>query len=167
MARQFLSLLLLLMSSIYVHAADAPEGVRTDAQSQRRLPPITSQCIFIRSVNDWRGLDRYNLIVWAPSKKHPYHLELDSACHDIRHANAISFTAGADNRLCGYGGDSVTVSRGGWTDRCRIGAIHKLTPESAEELIAAFKQMRKNRAAAARQLREAKRAEKAAARATD
>lgn len=139
-----------------VCAGDNTDRLRTDAASKRRLPPITSQCIFIRSLSDWRALDRYNLIVWAPSRKHPYHLELDSACHDLRHVEAISFTAGADGRLCGFGGDAVIVSSGGWTDRCSIGAIHKLTMESAEELIAAFKQLRENRVEAARRLRAGK-----------
>ena len=37
-----------------------------------RLPDTTNQCIFFRTLYDWKPLNRHNLIVWAPSRKHPY-----------------------------------------------------------------------------------------------
>lgn len=118
-------------------AASAP-GAGTG--SRDRLPPITKECIFERSLHDWRPLDRYNLIVYAPSRRHPYHMELDFPCEQLRWADAIAFVSPhPDGRVCGFGGDYILVGDG-FVERCPIGAIHKLTPEQAEELVAAFEE---------------------------
>lgn len=101
-----------------------------------RLPQTTNQCIFFRTLHDWKPLNRYNLIVWAPSRKHPYHLQLDRPCHNLRFAHTIGFTSN-NGRLCGFGGDSILVtSGGGLPDRCPIGSITKLDEEGLERLLA-------------------------------
>ena len=101
-----------------------------------RLPETTNQCIFFRTLYDWRPLNSTNLIVWAPSKNHPYHIQLDRPCNGLRFAHSIGFTS-RDSRLCGFGGDSVLVeSSGGMADRCPIGSITKLTDESLKNLLA-------------------------------
>jgi hypothetical protein len=101
-----------------------------------RLPDTTNQCIFFRTLYDWKPLNRHNLIVWAPSRKHPYHLQLDRPCQNLRFAHTIGFTSN-NGRLCGFGGDSVLVtSGGGLPDRCPIGSITKLDEEGLERLLA-------------------------------
>jgi hypothetical protein len=100
------------------------QGLRIETGSRSRLPPLTQQCVWFRSVSDWHALDEYNLLIWAPSRKHPYLVELDSPCREARWAESLAFSS-RDSRLCGYGGDRILVGR----DRCSIGAIHKLTPE--------------------------------------
>ncbi len=100
-----------------------------------KFPDTTNQCIFFRTLYDWRALNNSNLIVWAPSRKHPYHLQLDRPCFGLRFAHSIGFTS-RDSRLCGFGGDSVLVeSGGGRPDRCPIGSITKLTEESLKALL--------------------------------
>lgn len=99
------------------------------------LPDTTNQCIFFRTLYDWKPLNNTNLIVWAPSRKHPYHLQLDRPCFGLRFAHSIGFTS-RDSRLCGFGGDSVLVeSGGGMPDRCPIGSITKLTEDSLKALL--------------------------------
>lgn len=131
---------------VIAHTGDLaaqPEGMRTDSSSPRRLPPITMECIYQRSIYDWKALDRYNLLVWAPSRNHPYHVELDNACFELRWANTIAFySRGFDDRICGFGGDKIIVG-GRFPEHCSIGAIHKLTPDSAQELIEAFRSVRR------------------------
>lgn len=101
-----------------------------------KLPQTSNQCIFFRTLYDWKPLNRYNLIVWAPSRKHPYHLQLDRPCHNLRFAHTIGFTSN-DGRLCGFGGDSVLVGHGGGLpDRCSIGSITKLDEDGLERLLA-------------------------------
>ncbi|MDX2144256.1 MAG: DUF6491 family protein [Rhodospirillaceae bacterium] len=101
-----------------------------------RLPQTTNQCIFFRTLYDWRPLNNTSLIVWAPSRNHPYHIQLDQPCNGLRFAHSIGFTS-RDSRLCGFGGDSVLVeSSGGRPDRCPIGSITKLTEESLAALLA-------------------------------
>lgn len=101
-----------------------------------RLPQTTRECIFFRTLHDWKPLNRYNLIVWAPSRKHPYHLQLDRPCRNLRFAHTIGFTSN-DGRLCGYAGDSILVtSGGGLPDRCPIGSITKLDEGGLARLLA-------------------------------
>jgi len=104
-------------------------------QYPERLPETTNQCIFFRTLYDWKPLNRHNLIVWAPSRKHPYHIQLDRACHNLRFAHAIGFTS-KDGRLCGFGGDAIIVnSGGGLPDRCPIGSITKLDEGGLQRLL--------------------------------
>jgi hypothetical protein len=101
-----------------------------------RLPETTNQCVFFRTLYDWRPLNNTSLIVWAPSRNHPYHIQLDRPCFGLKFAHSIGFTS-RDSRLCGFGGDAVLVeSGGGRPDRCPIGAITKLTEESLKALLA-------------------------------
>jgi len=101
-----------------------------------RLPDTTNQCIFFRTLYDWKPLNNTNLIVWAPTRNHPYHLQLDRPCFGLKFAYSIGFTS-RDSRLCGFGGDSVLVeSGGGRADRCPIGSITKLTEDSLKSLLA-------------------------------
>ena len=118
----------------------APETANDEGyileQYPDRLPDTTNQCIFFRTLYDWKPLNRYNLIVWAPSRRHPYHLQLDRPCMNLRFAHTIGFTSN-DGRLCGFGGDSVLVtSGGGLPDRCPIGSITKLDDDGLERLLA-------------------------------
>ncbi len=100
------------------------------------LPQTTNQCIFFRTLHDWKPLNRHNLIVWAPSRNHPYHLQLDRPCQNLRFAHTIGFTS-TNGRLCGFGGDSILVtSGGGLPDRCPIGSITKLDEAGLERLLA-------------------------------
>lgn len=100
------------------------------------LPQTTNQCIFFRTLYDWKPLNRHNLIVWAPSRNHPYHLQLDRPCQNLRFAHTIGFTS-TNGRLCGFGGDSILVtSGGGRPDRCPIGSITKLDEAGLERLLA-------------------------------
>ncbi|MCC7410940.1 MAG: hypothetical protein IT495_04830 [Gammaproteobacteria bacterium] len=131
-----------------VMGASAQDQVK-DPTVRDRLPAISQECIFERSLHDWRALDRYNLIVWAPSRRHPYHVELDFPCDQLPWVDTIGFTnRPGDGRICGFGGDSIVVGRS-FTERCPIGAIHRITPEQAQALIATFRQAREQRAAQA------------------
>ncbi|MBL8630108.1 MAG: hypothetical protein JNM81_10795 [Rhodospirillaceae bacterium] len=106
------------------------------AQTPDKATDNGNQCIFFRTLYDWKALNNSNLIVWAPSRKHPYHLQLNRPCFGLRFAHSIGFTS-RDSRLCGFGGDSVLVeSGGGMPDRCPIGSITKLTEESLKALLA-------------------------------
>ena len=112
------------------------EGYILD-QFPDRLPQTTNQCIRFRSLHDFRPLNRYNLVVWAPSRRHPYHIQLDQPCHGLRFAHTIGFKSNNDGRLCGFGGDAVLVDQGGgMPQRCTIGSITKLNEEQLQALLA-------------------------------
>ncbi len=138
-----LALALLVIGAQTAQSQDSSDSPRTAneegyilEQYPNELPKLTKQCIFFRTLYDWKPLNRRNLIVWAPSRKHPYHLQLDRPCHNLRFAHSIGFTS-TDGRLCGFGGDSVLVtSGGGIPDRCPIGSITKLDEGGLERLLA-------------------------------
>lgn len=95
----------------------------------------SNQCIFFRRLYDWAPLNETNLIVWAPSRKFPYHIQLDQRCHGLRFAVNLGFYS-RDSNLCPFGGDAILVGSGpGQPERCAIGAITKLTDEAAESLL--------------------------------
>ncbi len=99
-----------------------------------RLPETSTQCIFFRTLYDWQPLNNTSLIVWAPSRSHPYQIKLDRPCFGLKFAHTIGFTS-RDSRLCGFGGDAVLVeSGGGPPDRCPIGSITALTEEGLKSL---------------------------------
>ncbi len=99
------------------------------------LPETTLKCIQVRTLYDWRALNAHNLIVLAPTRKHPYHLQLDRPCMGLKFAHQIGFTS-TDSQLCGFGGDSVLVQNGGGApERCPIGSITPLTDDGLKRLI--------------------------------
>jgi hypothetical protein len=105
-------------------------------QRPERFPPTTSQCIFFRTLYDWRPLNDSNLIVWAPTRRNPFLLQLDRPCLGLRHAQNIGFYS-RDSELCGFGGDAVIIESGsGRPDRCPIGAITKLEDDALKALLA-------------------------------
>ena len=96
------------------------------------LPKGDNECVFFRSIYDWRAIDRYNLILWAPSRRSPYRVQLNRSCDGLRYTDTIAFSSNLDGRLCAFGGDAVVVDH----DRCPIGAITKLTQEELDFLLA-------------------------------
>ena len=92
------------------------------------------QCIFFRTLYDWRPLNRTHLIVWAPSRRQAYLLQLDRPCWGLRFTNNLGFYS-RDSSLCSYGGDAIIVDDGVGNERCTIGAITKLTDESLESIL--------------------------------
>ena len=118
-------------------AAAAPTESSARPGMPDRLPKVTADCEFFRTIYDWRALDPYNLIVWFNNRNTPRHIELETACYQLRFVDTIAFTS-RDNRLCAFGGDSVIVG----DEQCKIGALNKITPEEARALIAKYEKGR-------------------------
>ena len=102
-----------------------------------KLPKVTADCEFFRTIHDWKALDPYNLIVWFNSRNTPWHLELETACYQLRFVDVIAFTS-TDNRLCAFAGDSVIAG----DELCEIGAMNRITPKQAKALVAKFEKAR-------------------------
>jgi hypothetical protein len=111
-------------------SADKPP-YKTLESPPKRFPQGGLDCIFFRSIYDWRAIDHYNLIIWAPNRRSPYHVELDRPCDGLRFTDTIAFSSNLDGRLCAFGGDAVVVDH----DRCPIGAITKLNREQLDYLL--------------------------------
>ena len=85
-----------------------------------------NDCMFFRSIQNWKVLDDRNLIVWSPSRRQPYVVTLSFPLHGLRFRDAIAFEDGnRDGRLCGFGMDGIIV-RGSFSQRSLIRGIKKL-----------------------------------------
>ncbi len=105
------------------------DGTEKQSKIRDRLPKMTNDCIFFRTIYDWKAIDHYSLIVWFNNRHHAVHVELDTRCSSLPFEHTIAFTDNMDGRLCAFGGDSIIVG-GPLNQRCTIGAI---TPYDLEE----------------------------------
>lgn len=115
-------------------AAALPARAQAPApQTEDPAPPSTSQCIFFRSLYDWKPVNNTNLILWA-TRTQPYHLTLVPPCTGLRFANVIGFSS-RTGRLCTM--DAVLLDNGpGIPERCLIEGVVKLDEDSLQALLA-------------------------------
>lgn len=97
---------------------------------RKGLPKGGMDCLFFHSIYDWRAVDRYNLIIWAPNRQSPYLVALDRPCDGLTFTDTIALSSTLDGRLCAFGRDAVIVDH----DRCSIGAISKLSKDELNYL---------------------------------
>ena len=95
-----------------------------------------TDCFFANTPYDWRSLDDQNLVVWAPSRRCPYHVELFGRCHGLRFTDTIAFLD-RDGRICPYGGDAIVVD-GISPEECRIASIRRVTEHQLQALYVEF-----------------------------
>lgn len=92
----------------------------------------------IGDVSDFRVLDERNLVLYAPSRRHPWHLELAQRCLGLRFADTIRLT-GRTGRLGGYAGDAILIDGpGGRPDRCLVSRATALDEAGLEVLLERF-----------------------------
>ncbi len=94
------------------------------------LPLPTRECVFVRSIRDFRPLDEYNLLIWGADRNKPYLLEFNTRCPGLRYADTIGIAdRTTDGRLCAFGSDTILVRDAGTTRRCSIGSIRSMNSE--------------------------------------
>lgn len=96
---------------------------------QARLPSSAGECVFVRTLSNWRAIDRESLVIYAPSRNHPYKVDLLFPCHGLRFAETIAFTS-RDQQLCDFRSEAIIVDG----QRCPIGRIEPITVEEAKAL---------------------------------
>jgi hypothetical protein len=97
-------------------------------------------CVFFRTVNDWRALDETNLVVWGPGKNNVYLVKVSMPLHGLRFENTLAFVDGNhDGRLCPYGGDSIVVTETGFNQRSSIHSMSRLDAETIAKLEEKYK----------------------------
>jgi hypothetical protein len=110
-----------------------------------------SDCVFFRSISDWRALDPTHMVIWAPGKRSPYLVTLSFPLSDIKWAHRLAFIDGnRDGSLCSYGRDAVVVPDGFTSWRSSIRGISKLDDEGVAALEAQYEvKLRRDRSKAA------------------
>lgn len=87
-------------------------------QPQAGFPPPTGKCIFLATINDWKAVDPYHLLVRTRATGWQWEITLDRRCSEILYANALEWNT-IDTRVCDSRSDSIIVPR----NRCTIGSI--------------------------------------------
>jgi hypothetical protein len=83
------------------HAAVANDKARTG----------NNDCVFARTISDFKVLDRNKMVIWAPSRSKAYLVELSMPVPELKFANRIAVVdRNHDGMLCGYGMDRIVVA---------------------------------------------------------
>jgi Family of unknown function (DUF6491) len=96
--RKGLMMLAALAACANVHATTTESRADKDA------------CLFVRSIHDFRPLDRTNLIIWAPGRRDAYLVELGFPLPELKFAQRLAVVdRNHDGMLCGFGMDRIVV----------------------------------------------------------
>jgi hypothetical protein len=72
-----------------------------------------NDCVFTRSIHDFRPLDRSHMVLWGPGRK-AYLVQLSMPLPELKFANRLAFVdRNNDGMLCGYGMDRIVVADSG------------------------------------------------------
>ncbi|MCC5868318.1 MAG: hypothetical protein JJU27_07370 [Gammaproteobacteria bacterium] len=115
----------------------AATDTQTNADEASESRSISTDWVRIDQVRDFRVLDDSNLILYAPTRRQAYHVELMPACQGLRFADTIALR-GRTGRLAGFAGDRVIIDRPGVPDRCPVASVRRLDEASLTELIVSF-----------------------------
>ena len=126
---------------------DETKAQDTESGKKKTMP---EGCIFSSNINDWTVLDKQRMIVYAPSRRTPYLVELTRPASSLEFEVQLGFEdRNRDGRLCSYGGDSIVVT-GTLRDSIQIRSIQRLTPDEAKQKIVEAKEAKQAAAAKAK-----------------
>jgi hypothetical protein len=96
----------------YALLAAAALTFATGASAANDAPRLSrgDDCVFIRTINDFRPLDRNRLVIWAPGRRNAFLVELAGGAPDLRFAHRLAVVdRNGDGRLCGFGMDRIVI----------------------------------------------------------
>ena len=109
--------------------ADARSGASVDALYRG------SDCILIRTIRDYRTLDRSHLLIFGPGKR-AYFVTLFGPAFELRGSSSIRVES-RDDRLCSYGGDAL-IFGGFGRDKVTIQSISRVSAEQQQDILYRF-----------------------------
>lgn len=115
------------------------EEARKDGQDAQPVKQERSRgdgCVFSRSINDWQVVDNRTVVVWAPTRKTPYVVELFSPASRLKFEHTLGFEdRNADGRFCDYGGDSIVIG-GPVPERVPVAKVRRVDADEVKLLLA-------------------------------
>lgn len=93
-------------------------------------------CFFARSVRNFEALSDNLLIVWSPSQRCPYKVEVVGFCQGLKTTNAIAFNT--QGSICGRATERLLIRDMGTDRSCRIGSVSRLSDQELTDLRAEF-----------------------------
>lgn len=113
--------------------ASAPAAASTDTSSRAGK----NDCVFARTIHDFKVLDRDKMIIWAPTRSKAYLVELSMPMPELKFANTIAVVdRNHDGMLCGYGMDRIIVadSSPGFRTPATVMGMKRLTDADLAQL---------------------------------
>ena len=95
-----------------------------------------SDCIWIRTIRDYRSLDSRNLLIYGAGKS-AYFVRLAHPSMELKTSMQIGFSS-RDGRLCPFGGDGLVFHGGFSNEAVTIRAISRISSDQAEDLLLRF-----------------------------
>lgn len=117
--------LALVAASLAMSCASSPSG--EGAQSASR----STECIFGRTISNWRALDDENVILFA-SRRQPYLVELSRRAFGLSRDFRIGIYD-RDGRICPFGGDAIIVDSV-VQERIPIRSIRRLDEDQLQQI---------------------------------
>ena len=128
-------LLIILLFSITIFACSQQSEIGTNESSGEMIS--RASCFNQRNINNYKILDRGNLIVYARPKSRAYHLQISPAALNVGGMDMISFQSWS-GRICGYAGDELIVPNSLFQDRFSITSVTELNEASLYNLLVRF-----------------------------
>ena len=124
------------LNALVIVGCATPGATQEERPAAAVEPTGTNACFYERQVNDFRALDRSNLIVYAPSKAHAYHVRVSPPSTQLKFANALAFTS-RSGRICGFAGDAIVMgTRPG--ERVSVIDVYRLDEIGLQRLLEAY-----------------------------
>lgn len=136
--RAFAAPATVLVAALLAGCAAVGDGGQPARPSVRAGEFGEASCFLRRTVMDFEVLDDRNLIVFAPGRSDPYHMQVSPASSGLRHATVLAFEA-SSAQICGYAGDSLLVEQpGGGLQRLSVIGVYRLDGPALAGLEARF-----------------------------
>jgi Family of unknown function (DUF6491) len=100
-----------LVSAILAVCVGAGASAHAAASTDNTSRANKNECVFSRTIYDFKPLDRDKIVIWAPTRSKAYLVELSMPMPELKFANRIAFVdRNHDGMLCGYGMDRIVVA---------------------------------------------------------
>jgi hypothetical protein len=127
---------LLAASLVIATGAFADDSKQTNASTEKS----GNDCLFFRTVEDWRVLDDQHLVVWALGRNEAYLIETTLSVWGLKTQEQLAFIdRNRDGRLCSFGGDAIaTTANAGFNESATIASIRRVDEPALEQLSAQY-----------------------------
>lgn len=110
-------------------------GAKAQATTDSTSRAGKNECVFTRSIYDFKALDRRNLVIWAPSRSKAYLVELGMPLPELKFASRLALVdRNHDGMLCGYGMDRIVVADSSFAQPSTIMGMTRLDADGLAQL---------------------------------
>ena len=133
---KILKLILLLQPFILITSC-GQEAELSNKTTPRYSMMEGSSCFNSRDIDDYRVLNRSNLIVYGRPSTKAYHIEISPPATSISGSDMISFVSWS-GRICGFAGDDLLIPNSIYNERHSIISVKRLDETAQYNLLVRF-----------------------------